>query len=363
MLPTLPVKNSCTLSANSNAASRADLSKKVVIYTPTFSRSAGTRYRVEMMQKALSGSYNVQLICDKEEVLLREIYKLGGPYLLSHNIAWKKAGKRIANIVAKESPDVAILMLDAAAGAIPQLQSQGIRTILSVEGLTPEWLDARNSSQIYRIFTSYAKQADGNITVSHQLRERLSSMGIESAVIPIGLGKIRISREEALARLSRPKAILHAGQIQFKEELDAFGSVASALAGKCPLWSYSFGRYAERLRQQYPGISWYNYQSEEDAVGEISKIPIGLIIRFRAYSPSRLFFNASMLQPVIAIGNDWVDEVKDKRIGVVSEPSHVYEAAESIMADYPSYVSAMERFASENILDRAYAPLIRMIGQ
>ena len=87
-----------------------------------------------------------------------------------------------------------------------------------------------------------------------------------------------------------------------------------------------------------------------------------MIIRFRAYNPSRLFFNASMLQPIIAIGNDWVDEVRDKRIGVASEPSRVYEAAESIMADYPSYVGAMERFASENLLDKAYAPLIRMIG-
>jgi hypothetical protein len=72
--------------------------------------SPGIKYRADMMRKALGERFQVQLLCDREENILRKMYRLVGPALLTRKWVWDRLGERIAKSIIREKPDVAVLL-------------------------------------------------------------------------------------------------------------------------------------------------------------------------------------------------------------------------------------------------------------
>ena len=335
---------------------------KVAIYTPTYGKSPGTRYKVDMLSKALMKKHEAILICDEDEGILRYAYRHLGPSLLNWHSTWERIGKRIGSAVLSAEPDAAVLITDISASAIPFLKRNGVRTILSIEDLTPVWLKMANPNPFYEQLRSFSRDADGIITVSEALREKLQRIGIPSEVVPHGIEKLYMDEEEACGRREKGVTILNSGQVEFEEERKAFEISASKILQKYPITSYSFGKHNARLQAKFPQITWYNYSSPEEAIPHLKECSVGLVIRLNSERPTRLFYHASMLQPLVAIGDAWTGEVSDKKIGVVAAPEGALEAVDKILGDYQNYVRSMKAFAESNLLENAYAPLMRMLG-
>jgi hypothetical protein len=335
---------------------------KVAIYAPAYSKSPGTRYKVDMLRKAIMRKHEAILICDEDESILRHAYRHLGPSLLNWHSTWERIGKRIGNTVLSADPDAAVLITDISASAIPFLKKNGVKTILSVEDLTPVWLKMSNPDPFYAQLRSFSRDADGIITVSEDLREKLQRIGIPSEVAAHGIEKLYVNEEEASGRRARGIVILNSGQVEFEEERKAFEISASKILEKYPLMSYSFGRHNPRLQAKFPQITWYNYSSPEEALPHLKECSIGLMIRFNTERPTRLFYHASMLQPIVAIGDRWVSEVSQKKIGIAASPEGSLETVDTILADYANYIKSIRNFAQENLLENAYAPLMRMLG-
>jgi hypothetical protein len=335
---------------------------KVAIYTPAYSKSPGTRYKVDMLRKAIMRKHEAILICDDNESILRQAYRHLGPSLLNWHSTWERIGKRIGSTILSAEPDAAVLITDISASAIPFLKRNGVRTILSIEDLTPVWLKMANPDSFYVQLRSFSKDADGIITVSEALREKLQRIGIPSEVVPHGIEKLYVNEEEACERRAKGVVILNSGQVEFEEERKAFEISATKILEKYPIMSYSFGRHNPKLQAKFPQITWYNYSSPEEAVPHLKECSVGLMIRFNTERPTRLFYHASMLQPIVAIGDSWTGEVSEKKLGIAASPEGSLEAVDRILEDYENYLQSMIIFAQENLLENAYAPLMRMLG-
>lgn len=335
---------------------------KVAIYTPTYGGSPGTRYKVDMLLKALSGHHEAILICDEDEGVLRQAYRLLGPSLLNWGSAWARIGRRIANRVMAVHPDAVVLVTDVTAGAIPILKALGVTTILSIEDLTPVWLRMGNPEPFYRQLASFSKGADGVITVSEPLRERLQQLGIPSQVVPHGIERLQIDSDDACGRMRQGAVVLNAGQLVSEEERAAFRASMAGILPRYRVMSYSFGRHSQRLRRDFPKVDWYNFDSPAEAARHLVSASVGLVIRYNTERPTRMFYHASMLQPIVAIGDRWVEEVTRESIGVVSSPEGAVGAVEDILENYERYVRSVRAYAEKNLLPAAYAPLMKMLG-
>jgi len=88
---------------------------------------------------------------------------------------------------------------------------------------------------------------------------------------------------------------------------------------------------------------------------------IGIIIRYRAHYPTRIFYHSSMLQPIIAIGDNWTKIIKQNNIGIVTKPNHVLYALNNMISNYDTYLYYIEKFVDNNLLDVKYKQLINYI--
>jgi len=335
---------------------------KVAIYAPAYSKSPGTRYKVDMLHQAIMRKHEAILICDENEGILRQAYRHLGPSLLNWHSTWERLGKRIGSTILSAEPDAAVLITDISASAIPFLKRNGVKTILSVEDLTPVWLKMANPDPFYEQLRSFSRDADGIIAVSEALREKLQRIGIPSEVVPHGLEKLYVNEEEAYRRREKGVAILNSGQVEFEEERKAFEISANKILQKYPIMSYSFGKHNPGLQAKFPQITWYDYSSPEEAIPHLKECSLGLMIRFNTERPTRLFYHASMLQPIVAIGDRWVGEVSEKKLGIAVSPEGSLEAVDTMLEDYEKYIKSIKAFAQENLLENAYAPLMRMLG-
>jgi hypothetical protein len=313
-----------------------------------------------MIKKALEGQFEVKVLCDRNENALRFAYHLLGPTLLTRKQTWDRVGERIAKIILREKPDVAILITDVTAGAIPLLKRANVKVILSIEDLSAEWLKIERS-HFCRILSSYACNANHIMAVSKELHDKLLDLGIESIVVKPGLEKIIVDINEALERRSS-RILVNSGQIQFPESKIAFEKILSQVVDKYEILSYSGGKFAAKLQRKFPAVDWYNYPSYNEAIETIKKGSIGLLVRFRAHNPTRIYFHASMLQPVIAVGSCWTNEITDNSLGIVVDPLQVQDSIDDIFENYHTYVKAVESYANNNTLPKAYEPLKIAIG-
>ncbi|MDI9643823.1 MAG: hypothetical protein QFX35_01240 [Candidatus Verstraetearchaeota archaeon] len=333
---------------------------KVVVFTPTYHSSPGIRYRVDMMLEALRSRYDVRILKGDQEKAFRGIYRILGPIIIGQKPVWDLIGRRIAKQVMQARPDAAILITDVTAGAARYLTSKGVATFLSIEDLTPEWLGGTPSDGYTRMLRSLTESTEGVIAVSQGLREKLLSMGIDSCVVPPGLDKVVMSEEESLNRMIKGVSLVSSGKLQFKEEEQAFLEVCRRI-DSIELWSYDQGRLAKRLKRRLRHVRWYSYPTLGDAIGELRQVPIGLLVRYRASCPTRIYLHASLLQPIIAIGDGWTGQVAHAGIGVVTKPEGVLESINGICERYARFVSNVKRFAGENLLEKAYKPLLDML--
>jgi ribose 5-phosphate isomerase RpiB len=317
-----------------------------------------------MMKKALEKYFLVDLLIDEKETILRTFYHSLGFFMLKHEWAYKYAGKRIAKKIINNKPDVAILLMDVSAGAIPYLKEKGICVILSVEDLTAEWLNLENKEKVLSFLEKYAVLSDKVIVISNELQTKLAKIGIKACVVPPGLEEIYVDFDYALDRLNGFESILHAGKLQFKEEVESFYRVVKQISEKYKLKSYFVdGKCYRFLKEQFPFIEWYNYPSAEVAATHVRDCFAGLIIRFKTHNPARLYYHASMLQPVIGVGDTWLSAITRNKIGVISTPNNVLQSIETILNDYQGYVNNVYKFAKKNTLENAYSPLIRFLHE
>ncbi len=334
-----------------------------MIYTPTYANSQGIAYRVNMMKKALEPKFEVQVLSDNRENVLRFAYKLLGKSLLTHRITWDKLGERIADLIISQKPDIAILITDVTAGAIPFLKKRGIFTVLSIEDLSTDWLAISNKEAFFQILSSYSNLSDEVIAVSSNLQRKLQKIGIKAKVVKPGLEKVFAGFQDAIDRKKDSHVLLNSGTIQFKESKLAFEQFFGQLANKYLVKSFGRGKFVKDLRLKFPAIEWYDYPTVNEAIHNLEKCSIGIVIRFNAHNPTRLYFHASMLQPIIAIGNEWTSEVEENCLGVVSGPNNSIESIERLVTNYEFYVENIRSFAEANVLEKAYAALLESLEQ
>lgn len=334
---------------------------KVVVFAPTYSRSLGIMYRVNMIVEALKQHFEVRLLTigGSNEPLLRSLYGAVGSRLLEMRTVWEIIGEVISRRIIAERPDAAVLVTDVSAGAIPILKRSGIPAVLSIEDLSPEWLGRKPTERYFEIMREFCHEADGVIAVSEQLKKRLLREGINSSVSPPGIRKILFHPKDASSRLSS-RSILNAGHLRFKEELEALNKACESLGNSFRVWSYCKGSPPGPLAR-LPNIRWYCYPSLDDAIADFRRRPLGMIVRFRAHCPTRIFLHAALLQPVLAIGDRWVDDVEREGIGIATSPQEAKTAVERLAMDYDRYVSKLMGFAQRNLLENAYSPLIGML--
>ena len=334
---------------------------KIVIYTPTYNMSPGIRYRVDMMKNALCTKFDVKILIDKREGVIRYLYRIFGSSILNLEWFWEKIGHSIANQIIKEYPDVAILIVDVTASAIPYLKKAGIKVILCVEDLSWEWLLMKNKEKMISIFKKYAFMSDKIITISNSLQEKLLQLSLKSIVIPPCLEKKYISFKDRFNYFNSENILLHAGKIQHKEEYLSFCQIAKQIKGKYSVKSFFTGKLANSLAKKFSWIDWYNYSTSFKAIEHLKMCSIGIIIRYRAHYPTRIFYHSSMLQPIIAIGDNWTKIIKQNNIGIVTKPNHVLYALNNMISNYDTYLYYIEKFVDNNLLDVKYKQLINYI--
>ena len=315
-----------------------------------------------MMKTALQKHFSVDLLIDEKETMLRTFYRSVGSHMLNYKWVHKYIGKRIAKKIINKKPDVAILLIDVTACAIPILKRKGINVVLSVEDLTTEWLSVKNKEKILSFLRSYATLSDKVIVISDDLQVRMAKIGIDADIVPPGLEQIYVGLDYALDRFNKSKCILHAGKLQHREEIESFCMITKQILEKYEMKSYLADRnYYPFLKEKFRFIQWYNYPSAKEAIGHIRDCFAGLVIRYKAHSPTRLYYHASMLQPIIGIGDTWLNAITKNGIGVISAPGNVLQNIESILNNYKDYVANVYEFAKKNILESAYSPLIQFL--
>ena len=324
----------------------------IVLYTPIYHASPGTQSRVNLIRKSLEITGHKTILIIGREFQLQKAYHALGDKLLTREIIWKAIGKLISKSIIKQKPKKVILFIDISASAIPYLKKHNIKTILSIEDLTPEYknYNLKASKKFYQVFTRYVEQADAIITPSHTLSERLKHIGIKAITVPIGLEPY-ISIEEALAR-PQPSTILHAGQINTQRQI----KILLNLANKYKLLVHNFGKLADKLN--HPNIKKYRKPMPEKAVDIAKQAHLGLILEFRkAYTLSRLYFHTSLLQPIISEGyGSWLEEATYLGIKLYS-----LKAIEKIVNNYEQYVNEYIKIQKELSIPHVHRPLLDLL--
>lgn len=314
-----------------------------------------------MMKNALNDEFDVSILIDEREGILRNFYSFLGPKILKFNWSWKNMGKYIANRIIKEKPDIVILIIDITASAIPYLKEKGIKVVLSIEDLSWEWLKIKEKHDIINIFKKHAVLSDKIITISKSLQIKLKKLSLNSMVVPIGIEKMCISHEDRLKFFKSKNILLHAGKIQHEEEFLIFNQIANKLKYRYSIKSYMSGKYSKNLVKKFPWIDWYNYTSPEEAINQLKSCSLGIIIRYRAHKPTRLYYHASMLQPIIAMGDKWTSEVKRNKIGIVTEPENIEQNIRILLCNYHEYLYNIKEYAEKNMFENAYSPFIHFL--
>jgi len=317
-----------------------------------------------MMKTALQKHFSVDLLIDEKETMFRTFYHSIGFYMLKYKWVYRYVGKRIAKKIINKKPDTVILLIDVTAGAIPDLKREGINVVLGIEDLTAEWLNVQNKEKMLSCLKAYAALSDKVIVISDDLRARMAKIGIDADVVPPGIEELHVGLDYAFDRLNKSKCILHAGKLQREEEKENFCRVAKQILEKYEMKSYLADRkYYSSLKEKFHFIQWYNYPSAREAIWHIRDCFAGLVIRYKTHNPARLYYHASMLQPIIGIGDTWLSAVTRNKIGIISTPDNVLQGIEAILNNYKDYVANVHEFAKKNIVETAYSPLIRFLHE
>jgi len=320
---------------------------KVLLFTPVYSSSPGTQARVNLIKKSLNMmGYSTRLIIGDEGILKR-LYSTFGEILLTRKNVWDLIGKIITKKVLSNKPDSVILFTDICASAVPYISRKGVKVVLSIEDLTPEYkgYSAEKSQVFLKLLKDYAMEADLIITPSFMLERRLKDLDIKACTVPIGLEPV-LNIQEALGR---GLLLLHAGQVNDKRKL----AIITSLAKKYRILLHDVGTFSKQIR--HPNIRKYRAVSPEDAIKLCKRASIGLVIEYRrAYTLTRLYYHVAMLQPIVGRGaGPWLNEAKILGIGINS-----LEYVQNIHENYDHFVAPLVKIVEKLTLPHVHRPLL-----
>ena len=323
---------------------------KVLLFTPVYSSSPGTQARVNLIKKSLNMmGYSTRLIIGDEGILKR-LYSTFGEILLTRKNVWDLIGKIITKKVLSNKPDSVILFTDICASAVPYISRKGVKVVLSIEDLTPEYkgYSAEKSQVFFKLLKDYAMEADLIITPSFTLERRLRDLDIKAYVVPIGLEPV-LGVEEAS---SRELLLLHAGQVNDRRKL----AMILSLAEKYQILLHDVGAFSKRIH--HPNVRKYRATSPEDALRLCKRASIGLVIEHRrAYTLTRLYYHVAMLQPIVGCGiGPWLDEAKILGIEINS-----IELIENIYEDYDDFVAPLVKIVEKLKLPDVHKLLLNFL--
>jgi len=278
---------------------------KVVIYTPTYWRSPGTQYRIDMLLESLTANaFKTQLVVGRESAL-RALYRRLSSMLLDKRKVWDVVGKEISRSITRLKPDYAILIHDVTACASKYLEKENIKTVVSVEDLTTRYVpsirkNAEKAKRINAILCECLQQAWKVITPSYTLTDHLSSMcGVEAVTVPVGL-KPFVSYEEAINR-PLPVKIAHTRWLKHPANYAELLSFIQARKDVTFL-VHSIGS-AKRIRE--PNVVKYRFDKPQEAIPYLSQAHYGLIVELSDhYTLSTFYYHMALLQPIIGKLNE-----------------------------------------------------------
>jgi len=290
--------------------------------------------------------YNTSLIIGNENIL-KKLYTMFGKVLLTRKSVWDLIGRMIAEKILLNNPESVILFTDICASAAPYLSRRGIKVVLSIEDLTPEYekYSVEKSQVFFKLLKEYVMGADLVITPSFMLERRLRSLDIKACTVPIGLEPV-LNIEEAS---NRELLLLHAGQLNDRRKL----AMIMSLAEKYRILLHDVGVLSKQIH--HPNIRKYRANSPEDAIRLCKRASIGLVIEHRrAYTLTRLYYHVSMLQPIVGCGvGPWLDEAKILGIEINSP-----ELIENIYEDYGDFVAPLVKIVEKLKLPNVHRLLL-----
>jgi len=323
---------------------------KVLLFTPVYYSSPGTQARINFIKRSLNiVGYNTSLIVGNEGIS-KKLYAMFGEVLLTRKSIWDLVGRMIAEKILSNKPESVILFTDICASAVPYLSRRGVKVVLSIEDLTPEYREysVENSRIFFKLLKEYAMEADLIITPSFTLERRLRDLDIKAYVVPIGLEPV-LGVEEAS---SRELLLLHAGQVNDRRKL----AMILSLAEKYQILLHDVGAFSKRIH--HPNVRKYRVTSPEDALRLCKRASIGLVIEHRrAYTLTRLYYHVAMLQPIVGCGiGPWLDEAKILGIEINS-----IELIENIYEDYDDFVAPLVKIVEKLKLPDVHKLLLNFL--
>jgi len=135
---------------------------KVLLFTPVYYSSPGTQARVNLIKRSLNMvGYNTSLIIGNENIL-KKLYTMFGKLLLTRKSVWDLIGRMIAEKILSNNPESVVLFTDICASAAPYLSRRGIKVVLSIEDLTPEYEEysVEKSQVFFKLLKEYIMGAD-----------------------------------------------------------------------------------------------------------------------------------------------------------------------------------------------------------
>lgn len=322
----------------------------IVLYTPVYCESPGTQFRVDMIQRSLEMSGYDTLIIRSKIPNMKKLYDTVGEELITLEAVWKAIGLFISRLIYKYKPETAILFLDVTASAIPFLKKFGIKTILSIEDLTPEYMkySSKASEKFYKLLIESADQADLVISPSYTLSQKLKYMGLKNIPVLVGLEPY-VSYEDAIAR-TYPPIILHTGRLNIQKQVD----IIFNLAERYKLLVHEFGKFANKLNHH--NIIKYKTSTPEKAASLVKRAHAGLIIEYRdAYTLTRIYFHLAMLQPIIMYGKgSWI-----KEISFLGLNTFISNEICKIFQNYESYVKIYFDIQKKLAVPNVHEPLLK----
>lgn len=336
---------------------------RIAIYAPVYNNSPGTRFRVDALQKALHPFFDTFLIVDQRQYILKKLYHTQFRSLsLRFTVMQKILGKIIYNSIKTVKPNVVILVHFESALAIPFLHEAGITSILFTEDLSKNMLIGKPDPWEQTLIHQ-ARKAAFVVALSTRAKKILNSYGLHDVlVIPPGVDKVHISQSEAIQRINKGISILHSGAIENSMQYLILDKILNYLKNDYKVYFAKIGRYCPQLMKKHPNITWYWFSSFNEALQKLRECSIGLIVRHGVFMPSRLFFHASLLQPIVGIGDYWISEIEDNKIGLICKSiNSITNAIDTIVTNYDKYVNNMYKYAEKNNLQKVYFPLINRI--
>lgn len=315
----------------------------VILYTPVYYTSPGTRYRVKLIAKSLTiyGYKPVVITLDSSDngssnsTMSRSLYYRIGDRLLQSKAVYNTLGviqyRRLMPAIKhyKERIRGIILFTDVAAplsmllrkmvnakiiASIEDISTHYIQDIKSLDNIRSHArrnLDNKKSQLrdnfINQLCETLRKWTDHVITPARTLSDRINKdCSIKSITVPIGIDMYIDEFDlinSIMKRSTDHYSVLLAGQLFTPTELYKAAMLLfmlHTLHSRMYFYIFAKGRYNSLLGKIIKNSHLYYYKDIDTSIRENIKKHIGLVVTTRrAYTLSRIYYHAMLAQPII----------------------------------------------------------------